>query len=1416
MKAPSSVYHVGRFDPSRIAKRHLFVRLFCVLVLLVAASAALAQDAPKIEIFNTPGPYVWEVPANVVGVTVEAWGGGGRGGTRTTSGTGGGGGGGAYVRADIEVTPGEQIELHVGAGSTTASAGADSRIEKPGVGVVLRAQGGASVANNDMTGAAGGSASGSVVPAGGVARSGGAGANASDVAGARWGGGGGSSAGRDADGNSGNANQGGSAPSGGGAGGGGANENNRNGAEGTSPGGGGGGANRVHWGTRGGGAGANGRIVLTYREPTPVAQVPLFLAKGLPPNILMILDNSDSMQEGLDQGRVALDWANCVPGPDLDPDLCPAGARSEHSKASMVKQVGRNLVDRYEGRVNLGLMAYQQYPPSQHRDAVFRNMHTEAPATVLWRLTHRPGDVRYWECGAGPHYSHPPFYSVTFEGSLSSHTQKRFFEEHPTLPGWCIYYNFSAPGYYRDNVAEVAGTPELDDTTFAHDRNVNPPNHVYRLYSNMVTGGGLFQDPDSGLSYGNQIGGSWWITLTDSMRQRGLASWGDRVGFTQLNQIEWRANHSPGLGYLHVPIGGFDADGNVDSAHWQGIRNKLAPQRHDWVPRNRNEAGYHNAMVDPSWPLIAAGLTPLQGTMRTARAYFQGSGTNFGPDQGNIGNLTIPQSCDINAAVWVTDGLPSVRADGTELGENPVAAVNEAAIAIQEFHDGTAESIANRDGAGNPVRTYIVGFARPPGIDDLFGGDNPLDILAAAGGTAQSYNAETEEDLYRVITDIFAGIVAESRGSAVSAVSSSTRIEEGTLVFQARFDSFDWSGEFLAFEVNPDGTPAGVKWGINPAGLDPIEHPYRPLTWLAADGNPSVDPGDRTVITWDPDLGQGRYFTWANLTATQQQSLSKTGEDASTAEARLEWLRGSRAEEGTQQDPGPFRRRSVVLGDIVNSEPVLVGNQDWRFHLIPGEGSSYAAFRSANAGRTAMVYVGANDGMLHGFEAYTGVERMAFVPNNVFPNLARLTDPDYQHRYFVDGSPRVLDAYIGGLWRSVLVGSTGAGGNSVFAIDVTDPDDFGPDKVLWELEGEELGFSIGRPTIARLATGQWVAIFGNGFGTPSSSAKLVIVDLATGSLIRTIDTGAVGVATPNALSDVVPLSLQRNGVTDFVYAGDLLGNLWKFDLRGNVHSDWKVAYGVPGDWKPLFKAVDPSGDPQPITVRPLLVEHPDGGHMVLFGTGQLFREGDQYSTQIQSFYGIRDYLDTPIEGDRDQNLEEQAILFQGPFPGSDVDVRVTSNNPVPSGKRGWYIDLVYNGIAEGERSVTRARFRDEFVLFSTAIPDPDPCGFGGRSWLMELNAFAGTRPSRPILDLDGDGEFDSADLVAIVEDGELIYVPASGIRPAREVGIFGTPTILRDEAGRDVKLLNTSLGGIETILNEGSVVRGRQTWRQLR
>jgi type IV pilus assembly protein PilY1 len=731
-------------------------------------------------------------------------------------------------------------------------------------------------------------------------------------------------------------------------------------------------------------------------------------------------------------------------------------------------------------------------------------------------------------------------------------------------------------------------------------------------------------------------------------------------------------------------------------------------------------------------------------------------------------------------------------------------------------------------------------------IDDLW--------HAAVNSRGGFFSAANPEEFAEKLSNTLAQIVGRT-GSSAAVAANSTRLDAETYVYQARFDSEDWSGELLGYKVDGD---TGAIVDANPAttALD--------ATWEASAKLDKLNQSKRNIFTHeaadsDGDGEPGVVFLW-NSTYTPPDSIKnamKQSGNNTEGKRRLRFIRGQTKFEIGNDPAGTFRKRASVFGDVVNSDPFFAGHQDYGYSLLPGsEGSSYITFRNSSTykNRPGVVYIGANDGMLHAFQEDTGDELFAFIPEAVIPDLWKLSDPAYDHQYYVDGPSNGKDAYINSTWRSVLIGTTGAGGKSVFALDITDPTGFDKSDVMWEFSTDDddadndgtpdgdLGYTIGQASIVRLANGSWVAIFGNGFSSVNNRAALFIVDLATGDLIRKIETGVGDATSPNGLATPVVVDFNDDKIADRAYAGDLQGNMWAFDLSHKSDtSKWVIDYDVSGAPAPLFIAKDEDGTVQPITSKPEVTNHPKSGVLVFFGTGKYFEPGDGTTTgRKNTFYGLWDDFDAtgpgPISNGR-ADLLQQVITHEtytdnsgqsklsddvdetdNPFPW---DLRVTTEKSIDwSTKKGWYLDLKsplsIRGW-EGERVISTPLLRDGRVIFSTMIPTLDPCEYGGTSWLMELTSVDGSRLSVTPFDLNSDGVFNQGDYVEVwvLINGQKtkVKIPVSGKRS--KVGIVKTPAVIKTKQ-KEFKFTSGSSGDIEQTLESLSYRDGRQSWRQLR
>jgi type IV pilus assembly protein PilY1 len=783
---------------------------------------------------------------------------------------------------------------------------------------------------------------------------------------------------------------------------------------------------------------------------------------------------------------------------------------------------------------------------------------------------------------------------------------------------------------------------------------------------------------------------------------------------------------------------------------------------------------------------------------------------NLRPD---LGNNLIPTSQDpltyqhmvtFTVAFGIQGNLTDTNLDGW-----PDSIVTPAWLAAHNGQPWGQEASALW---GDPIGA--TGCFDPQNSNSSLGCPQKIDDLwhAAYNGHGSYASAQSPDELTKALQAALARIRAI--GTFASAAVDSSFLTVSSQIFQASFNSIDWTGKLLAYTLDASGhVPALPNWDAA-------------VVLNTQDWNTG-----RQILTYDPVHGTGIPFRWDNLNTAQQGWLKGTNGTDDLGKNRLAFLRGEGAGSNPQDvvwtQTNNFRKRSSKLGDIIQSDPVYVG-----------------APVSFSNNRNPMVYVGANDGMLHGFNATSGIEKIAYVPNKVFPNLSLLTSPNYSHQYYVDGSVTVADAYYAGAWHTVLVGGLRAGGRGFYALDVTDPANFTEDKagsiVLWEFidaDDPDLGYTFSRPLIARMENGQWAAIFGNGYnntepdGTITVSATghavLYIVDIETGKLIKKIDTGQgtdPATGRPNGLASPAAVSINNNDTIDYIYAGDLFGNLWKFDVSKSNPDDWKVAYG-----KPLFKASSPTTDsngkplPQPITTAPVINYHPTRqGYMVYFGTGQYMEVGDANNTTIQSFYGIWDRSQVDAKSG---SLSSSNPPNPSGFDRSKLFVLVTTDDVATKTRTtsategaiqwfeadgttphhlGWYTDLPDTG----ERQVSQASMKNNYVIFNTLIPPPvTPCGVGkGTGWLMVLNAADGSASKIAVFDLNGDSQFTKADLTSTGKVPSGVQI-SGGMAPA--------PSLLGD--GQHTWVISCEVSGTcdTQPLNLPTLV-GRQSWRQLR
>lgn len=672
----------------------------------------------------------------------------------------------------------------------------------------------------------------------------------------------------------------------------------------------------------------------------------------------------------------------------------------------------------------------------------------------------------------------------------------------------------------------------------------------------------------------------------------------------------------------------------------------------------------------------------------------------------------------------------------------------------------------------------------PAKVDDL--------LHAAVNGHGGFFSASDPASLSNELSGLLSDIINRGTASGSSIAANSTRLDAGSLIYQALFNSNGWYGDLLAYPLLTNGDVASTaKWKAG-AQLD-------------AYTNTQVDDtqnSPRTIYTSRNDQTGLIKFYWSNLSSAEQTILN--GSDGK-GQQRVNYLRGDRSLE--EQNGGTFRDRKSRLGDIINSRPAYSGGEGYGYQNLPGNpGMEYPAYLNQKSGRREMIYVGANDGMLHGFDANTGQEVFSFIPRGVFSKLPDLTDPNYAHEYFVDGSPVVTDVYLNGSWQTVLVGTLNEGGTTIFALNITDPNN---PTLMWRFSDPSLGKGIKEVSViptsdSGTSVDHWLVAVGNGYDSASDQAELDLIDMSTGQLYQ--NPIVVGGGTGNGLSAVTAVSTDGSYMADVIYAGDLKGNMWKFthDNKGI----WSVAYGNNNSPQPLFHAVDSNGIDQPITSRPDVGRNSNGQIMVYFGTGKYLESSDVGNTNVQSIYGIVDAGKTVLRS----SLLQQTITDEGTvtMSGTQYPYRVVSNNQISS-QPGWYIDLVSPAYGkQGELVNTRPVVRGDSVIFVTLVPSSNPCDGGGRSWIIGVDKNNGGRIASGIYDLNNDGNVNKSDYV----NSGGVMVPVSAIG---SYNIATRPNFLTGNGNVDIGHVSESNGSVMRFNVKGiGPSPGRQSWRQLR
>lgn len=654
-------------------------------------------------------------------------------------------------------------------------------------------------------------------------------------------------------------------------------------------------------------------------------------------------------------------------------------------------------------------------------------------------------------------------------------------------------------------------------------------------------------------------------------------------------------------------------------------------------------------------------------------------------------------------------------------------------------------------------------------IDDLW--------HAAVNGRGAYFSATNPSSLAYGLSNALAGINTRRGAAAAAATSTLNPVAGNNYAFVASYTTVAWKGNLEARGINTDtgvvsenatwcveNVPAGTCTSpgtivAETAGNTTVYNCVTPNavtctggTMVGTDCHVQVattctgtmntkvtDASDTRVIKTANSTGTGLVdFSHANLTATQQgyfaaahigtlsqwATLTATQQTAAEGVNLVNFLRGQYGYENRSTnvtDNRLFRYREAVLGDALESQPAYLDKPVFGY-TDPG----YSAFKSTHTSRAGTVYMGTNDGMLHAFAGDTGVERWAYVPSMVIPNMWKLADFNYAtlHTNYVNGSAITSDVCTANcsdagtaVWKTILVAGLNGGGRGYYALDITNPS---APALLWEfttttgmgaVQDDDLGYGFGHAIITTKRDGTWVVLITSGYNNVSpgdGQGYLYVLDAASGTILSKIATGVGSTTTPSGLAKISGYSNDPNSnEAGYIYGGDLLGNLWRFDINSSATA--VIGTGDKLKFATLFSNAAGT-TPQPITTMPILGRI-NGKRVIFIGTGKYLETSDLTNTQQQTLYAIKDDDATSTLVNPRNTLVSQTLINNP--DGTATRISGSSNTVNFTSGRGWYVDFP----DAGERVNIEGKLVQGTLVIASIVPSNTACSPGGYGWL---------------------------------------------------------------------------------------------------